>query len=272
MVLSVGFVAQASVTVANLVVAQRPGTKLVDITYDVSSTATNAVTVSLNVSNSAAAVSAPSVSGAVGAGVTTGTGKTMVWNMGADWNGNLSSNVFFAITADDGYTQPVSAPCPVAKTGQTTSNRAGDDGDLKTGAAWPNPRFTVITNGTDQTVLDNLTGLEWVQAPHSLPGNSGTIVWNSAIDFCTNLVYAGHSDWRLPSRKELMSLEDYGQSSYPMLPAGHPFAGVRNDTYWSGTSIAYYTDRAWLVDMRNGGVGSGGKIYNAYVWPVRGGQ
>ena len=57
---------QAEVTVTNLVVAQRLGTKLMDISYDVSSTETNAVTVSLAVSNRGLAVGAPSVTGDVG--------------------------------------------------------------------------------------------------------------------------------------------------------------------------------------------------------------
>jgi hypothetical protein len=260
--------AVADVTVTNLVVAQRPGTKLVDITYNVSSTATNAATISLTVSNGAVKVNATNLTGAVGVGVATGTGKSMVWNMGTDWNGNLSSNVFFAITADDGITQAFSTPCPVAKTGQTPSYRTGDDGDLETGTAWPNPRFTDLSDGT---VKDNLTGLEWVKAPHSLSGNSGTMKWISAIDFCNNLVYAGHSDWRLPSIKELESLVNCGAYN-PALPAGHPFAGVQNGLYWSGTSFAIDTDYAWLVGMYNGYVLYFNKSSNFYVWPVRGGQ
>jgi hypothetical protein len=157
---------------------------------------------------------------------------------------------------------------PVPKTGQTTSYRTGDDGDLETGVAWPNPRFTDLGDGT---VKDNLTGLEWVKAPHSLSGNSGTMVWNSAIDFCNSLVYAGHSDWRLPSRKELMSLVDYGRYS-PALPAGHPFSGVQGNYYWSGTSYAGNTDGAWVVYMDYGSVNGYYKTGNYYVWPVRGGQ
>jgi hypothetical protein len=258
----------AEVAVTNLVVAQRPGTKLMDITYDVSSTETNAVTVSLSVNNGMSAVSAPSVSGDVGAGVATGTGKMMVWNMGADWNGNFSSNVFFAITADDGYTKTVSAPCPVGQTGQTVSYRAGDDGDLETGVAWPSPRFTDLSDGT---VKDNLTNLKWVQALHSLADNSGTMVWNSAIDFCNNLVYAGHSDWRVPSRKELMSLVDYGCYS-PALPSEHLFSGVQNGDYCSGTSVAGDAVRAWSVNMYYGYMHNDYKTNSYYVWPVCGGQ
>jgi hypothetical protein len=95
--------------------------------------------------------------------------------------------------------------------------------------------------------------------------------WNAAVDFCNNLIYSGHSDWRLPSRKELMSLVDYGRYS-PALPAGHPFAGVQSNYYWSGTSRARNTGYAWVVGMGNGYVGYYDKTGSYYVWPVRGGQ
>jgi len=162
---------------------------------------------------------------------------------------------------------------PVPKTGQTTSCRPGDDGDLETGVAWPAPRFSVVANSNAQTVVDNLTELEWVQAPHALSGNSGATNWNGAVDFCNNLVYAGHSDWRLPSRKELMSLVDYGRYS-PALPAGHPFTGVKLNSYWSGSSIASSTSIAWAVSVSDGGLSKFNKTNggNYYVWPVRGGQ
>ena len=167
-------------------------------------------------------------------------------------------------------------PSPVPKTGQTTSYRAGDDGDLEPGVAWPNPRFTVITNGVDAVVNDNLTGLEWVKEPHSLSGNSGSTNWNSAVDFCNNLVYAGHSDWRLPSRNELLSLIDYGRVS-PALPAGHPFVGVKGIYYlesphWSSTSFTRSTDIAFTISLGAGNVYYSYKTGNGYVWPVRGGQ
>jgi formylglycine-generating enzyme required for sulfatase activity len=97
--------AQADVTVSNLAVAQRPGTKLMDITYDVSSTATNAVTVSLAVSNGPEAVACPSVTGDAGPGVPTGTGKAIVWNMAADWNGNVAT-LSYTVTADEGAAPP----------------------------------------------------------------------------------------------------------------------------------------------------------------------
>ena len=80
--------------------AQRPGAKLVDISYDLVCPGSIVVEVLLAVSNGMSAVSAPTVSGAVGPGVITGAGKTMVWNAGADWNGNLSNLTFQIIGKD----------------------------------------------------------------------------------------------------------------------------------------------------------------------------
>ena len=85
------------VTVTNLLVMQRPGTKLVDISYDVSSTETNVVWVKLSVCNGTQAVSVSSVSGDVGEGVATGAGKTILWDSGADWDGSASSNMVFEL-------------------------------------------------------------------------------------------------------------------------------------------------------------------------------
>ena len=110
LVLLAATAAQATVTVTNVTVAQRPGTKLVDIAYDVASTATNRVAVSLVVSNGAAAVSATTLSGDIGSGVATGTGKAIVWNAGADWNGNFAAGVRFYVTADEGGAVPPVVP------------------------------------------------------------------------------------------------------------------------------------------------------------------
>ena len=75
------------------------------ITYDVASTATSTVAVSLAVTNGAAAVSATSLTGAIGPGVATGTGKAIVWDAGADWHGNVAM-LGYILTADDGVVFP----------------------------------------------------------------------------------------------------------------------------------------------------------------------
>jgi len=155
----------------------------------------------------------------------------------------------------------------VPKTGQTTGYRTGDDGAQQRGVAWPNPRFTDYGDGT---VMDNLTGLMWVKAPHDLDGNSGGQTWDNAIDFCNGLNHAGHSDWRLPNLRELQSLIDYGRFNLA-LPSGHPFTGVLSSWYWSSSSIAGFTASAWIVRLDVGLVDGVGKANADYVWPVRAG-
>jgi len=252
----------ADVTVTSLTVTQRPGTKLIDITYDISSTTTNAMTVTLTVNNGTNTINTTKLTGDIGSSVTNGAGKSAVWDMGQDWNGNVAT-LNFSITADDGRDIYI-----VTKTGQTTSYYTGDDGNLKTGLAWPTPRFT---DQGDGTVVDNLTGLEWVKAPHSLSGNSSTKSWTNAVNFCNGLVYSGHSDWRLPNIKELVSLVDSGCYS-PALSAGHPFSGIKNlNSYFSSTTSDYYTNYVWILNMGDGAVSQDHKTTD-YVWPVRNGQ
>lgn len=81
----------ADLWVETVMAAQRPGTKLVDIAYDLQSTTLGNADVSLSVFSETNAVNIATVSGDVGSEVAVGTGKTIVWNAGSDWNGNLDS-------------------------------------------------------------------------------------------------------------------------------------------------------------------------------------
>jgi formylglycine-generating enzyme required for sulfatase activity len=81
---------------------------LVDITYDVAADFPT-VSVSLQVSSnggSTFAVPATTLSGAIGAGVATGTAKKITWNAGADWSGQYSTQMRFKVIADDGNSAP----------------------------------------------------------------------------------------------------------------------------------------------------------------------
>jgi len=92
---------QAALTVTHAVAAQRPGTKLVDITYDVSSGITNAVIVSVAIFEGTNNIGASSLSGDIGV-VSTGTGKSILWNAGADWNGQVDLGLKCWLVAADG--------------------------------------------------------------------------------------------------------------------------------------------------------------------------
>jgi hypothetical protein len=160
----------------------------------------------------------------------------------------------------------------VAKTGQKTSYATGDDGDKKSGIAWPDPRFT---NNGDGTVTDNLTGLIWLRDATRFLRRS----WVEAVDDCNKLKDDGleltdgsvAGDWRLPNIKELLSLVDYSERG-ACLPADHPFKDYFEPAYWSSTSLSGAGSQAWILAMSVGYVLPKEKDVGYYVWPVRNGN
>ena len=63
----------------------------------------------------------------------------------------------------------------------------------------------------DGTITDTKTGLIWVKNPHTDLSEKfkERMAWQSAIDGCKELNFAGHKDWRLPTVEELRELVDY---------------------------------------------------------------
>ncbi|MCX6879101.1 MAG: SUMF1/EgtB/PvdO family nonheme iron enzyme [Verrucomicrobia bacterium] len=95
--------AQAQITAGNVRAAQRAGTKLVDIDYDVTGIATPVI-VSLEISADGGttwAVPATTLTGAVGPNVTPGSDLRITWNAGADWNNQTSSQTRFRLKVSD---------------------------------------------------------------------------------------------------------------------------------------------------------------------------
>ena len=109
----------------------------------------------------------------------------------------------------------------------------------------------------------------WTGAADSLTTPS-VMTWANSITNCEALVYAGHSDWRLPNIKELQSIVDY--EIYSPAINGTYFPNTQSDFYWSGTTYAVYTDVAWVVHFLNGDVYSDYKGSGYYVRPVRSSQ
>ena len=185
-----------------------------------------------------------------------------------------------------GGAAPAPAPAPLTsvvlpETGQTTcydaaftaitcTGTSGQDGELRAGVAWPAPRFVVGTGAgtTDQCVTDSLTGLMWVRAPSATPDT-----WANALTSANGLSLCGFSDWRLPNRKELRSLIDYGSANNAATLNTQGFNTVQAVSYWSSSSFAYSTGNAWVVNLLGGNVNVSGKLgLSNYVWPVRAGQ
>ena len=90
--------------VSNVTSQQRAGTKFVDITYNVADADGDLLKIRIEVSSNAGttySVPASSLSGAVGDNITPGTGKQIVWNAGADWDGEYSPQMRVKVIASD---------------------------------------------------------------------------------------------------------------------------------------------------------------------------
>ena len=162
----------------------------------------------------------------------------------------------------------VAAAVPVGatlmKTGQTTSYRTGDDGDLEAGRATSftelasnNPfgntnRFTDELGG--QTYTKNIV-IDWSTYNGSKvlgyyrvvsPTN---ITWKAAIDAALALSITGFtSGWRLPNKREIENIFNY---SFSFGISYSPFSFPNNSiwtstTYTASTTLAYVHVGSWI--------------------------
>ena len=103
--LAAGMTANAAVpVVTNVVAQQRSGTKLVDINYDVFDDDGDALKIRVEVSDNGGnlySVPAFSFTGDIGDNVSTGTNKHIVWDAGADWDGEYSEEMRVKVIAVD---------------------------------------------------------------------------------------------------------------------------------------------------------------------------
>lgn len=104
------------------------------------------------------------------------------------------------------------------------------------GETIPEAAFILSTVGGDEIVTDSATGLIWQK------GHASGKRWKEALEYCENLDYAGHTDWRLPNINELVSLMNYDRyapaSDFPDIPIEH---------FWSSTTAIPSSGAAWSV-------------------------
>jgi hypothetical protein len=197
------------------------------------------------------------------------TSTTAVIAPDCAWRVHLEGGrMFYGDKTRDAMVWPVRGESPVlARTGQRgcwdatgsliDCTATGQDGDLRSGVPWPQPRFALEEDG----VRDMLTGLLWARSTDHL----GACTWEEALLAATRLRDKGRP-WRLPTIRELESLVDAEQHD-PALPE-HPFTDIR-EAYWSSTSSAYAPDWAYCLYLHKGAVGVGFKAKREFhAWFV----
>ena len=129
------------------------------------------------------------------------------------------------------------------------------------------PRFIVLSNWSNDAVLDRETGLVWQRSPSTTAHQ-----WPQAHTFCRAAPTGGRFGWRLPTINELFSLRDPGAVAAPFLPAGHPFT-VQPLDYWSANTSSANTLNAWYMKLgTNAAPLVESKGEQKLGWCVRGGQ
>lgn len=139
------------------------------------------------------------------------------------------------------------------------------------------------TDNGDGTVTDNVTGLIWQKEDDGYVYSylSGAWLQNyDAENVCVQLRTGGYSDWRLPTKKELMSIADYSVPyPGPAINSAY-FPNTKSAAYWSSTRDGFYEYywHNWGVDFSDGGTSIypdyyfGGTSASLYVRCVRGGN
>ena len=108
------------------------------------------------------------------------------------------------------------------------------------------------------TWTDPQTSLIW-QAEQ----NPVRMTWDEAMAYAKKCRTGGHTDWRLPTIKELLGVINYDKHT----PAtGLPDA---RSCYWSSSSYAGGTAGAWSVNFNSGSVDGLDKTAPYYVRCVR---
>ncbi|MBF0121610.1 MAG: DUF1566 domain-containing protein [Desulfobacterales bacterium] len=121
-----------------------------------------------------------------------------------------------------------------------------------------NSGYTVVGDGT---VIDKSTNLMW-------EGNISRqyLTWEKATTYCDCLTTGGHTDWRMPSRLELVTIVNFGKnlpaidtnifgsSSYPVA-AGH---------FWTTDPVGTGETQMWKLGFERGSFSPTDKTYPYY--------
>jgi hypothetical protein len=116
-------------------------------------------------------------------------------------------------------------------------------------------------------VHDLVTGLCWQRVADPGPGEGGGFVAADTQAHCDALRLEGHSDFRLPTRIELVSLVDFSTQS-PALDAP-AFPGERSEAFWTASAMPGDAEQRFHVNFFFGYTTSNLVAYAQWVRCVR---
>lgn len=124
---------------------------------------------------------------------------------------------------------------------------AAGDATVAAWATWPMPNSTPglpnpqsFDTEADDVVVDRVTGLMWQRKL-----DQELLTFADAKARCDTLSLAGHDDWRLPSRIELVSILDMTRTEPSINVTAFP--DTPKDWFWSSSPSAGDPESAWYV-------------------------
>jgi hypothetical protein len=115
-------------------------------------------------------------------------------------------------------------------------------------------------------VIDHRTGLMWTR--ENVPG--GRMDWAAAKKAAAGVAYGGHTDWRLPTVRELLTIVDY-ERHQPSINTD--VFKCEASWYWTSTPLVSSPgDCAWCVGFSNGDAYWDGQYSSGFVRACRAGQ
>ncbi len=104
-----------------------------------------------------------------------------------------------------------------------------------------------FTDNGDGTITDNNTGLMWQKT------DGGEMTFENALTYCENLKLKDYKDWRLPTGRELFSINYYDNVN-PALNTDY-FTETLAEYWWTSDVRAEDSSRIWVVNA-GGGIGA----------------
>ena len=119
-----------------------------------------------------------------------------------------------------------------------------------------------LQDNGDGTVMDLTTGNTWQQVDDDTKRT-----WKDTHVYCDGLSLGGKTDWRLPNPTELASIVVY-QTGNPSIDDAL-FPSTNSSGYWSASSMAGDSSKAWYVDFYHGPVDFDSQTKSHYARCIR---